>query len=383
MTEYTDAELQKEMDRTKIHLMRQADQTFLTHVLCRTDHKFSDVVPTAGTDGLGVLYNKQFFMEHCKSVQERAGLMVHENFHIILEHPMRFKEMGLDQQRANAAADYYINLMIKDIPGLDLPEGGLVDEQYRGWSFKKIYDALPDDTQPPMDDVLSPGDTEATADKTSTEIKAAVDQILIEAGMASMRAGDKPGSIPGEIERYIDELINPRMPWWRILRRFMTDYAKTDYSMKRPNRRFFPDAYLPTLEGESICDIATAVDVSGSVSQDDFNAYLSEAAYIMGQLKPKKMSFLQWDTQVKQTDVCTTKQELLNVKFAGWGGTDVDPTLQWAIDNKPKVMLIFTDGYFYEPTIKPKCPVIWVIVGNPDFTAPFGRVIHYNPDDNR
>ena len=110
---------------------------------------------------------------------------------------------------------------------------------------------------------------------------------------------------------------------------------------------------------------------------------MSEAAYIMDQLKPKKMSFLQWDTQVKQTDICTTKQELLNVKFAGWGGTDVDPTLQWAIDNKPKVMLIFTDGYFYEPTIKPKCPIIWIIVGNPDFTASFGRVIHYNPDDNR
>jgi len=376
--ELTTKELTNLMDRTKVHIMRLPDHTFMTHVLCRTLHKFSNDLPTAGTDGIEVLYNPTFFAEHCKDVEERAGLMTHEEFHIILEHPLRFKEMGLNHARANAAADYYINLMIKGIPGLKLPEGGLIDEKYRGWSFREIYDDLPDDTKPPMDDVLEPN-----GDVTSEELKQQIDQILVEAAIAAEQAGDSAGSIPGDIRRYIDGLVNPRVPWWRILRRHMTEVAKTDYSMRRPNRRYFPTWHLPSASGESVCDIATAVDVSGSITEKDFQAYLSEATYIMDQLKPKKMSFLQWDTQVKQTDVCTTKKELLDVQFAGWGGTDVDPTLQWALDNKPKVMIIFTDGYFRNPKIKPKCPVIWIIVNNKNFKADFGKVIHYDPADNR
>lgn len=374
----TEQELINLMDRAKVHIMRLPDQTFMTHVLCRTVHSFSKDIPTAGTDGINVLYNRQFFAEHCKSVEERAGLITHEDFHIILEHPLRFKEMGLDQQRANAAADYYINLMIKDIPGLKLPEGGLIDEKYRGWSFREIYDDLPDDIEPPMEDVLEPN-----GDVTPEELKEQIDQILVEAAIAAEQAGDSIGSIPADIRRYVDELVNPRVPWWRILRRYMTEVAKTDYSIRKPNRRYFPTFHLPSATGEAVCDIATAVDVSGSISENDFKAYLSEAVYIMDQLKPKKMSFLQWDTTVKQTDVCTTKQELLDVKFAGWGGTNVEPTLQWALENKPKVMLIFTDGHFRKPKLKPKCPVIWIIVNNKNFKADFGKVIHYNPLDNR
>lgn len=375
-------DITKAMNQAKIHLLSLADQVFLSHVMCRTKHIIDAAIPTAGTDGVDIMYNPKFFTEHCKCVEERAGLVVHELLHIILEHPIRFKEQGLNHHRANRAADYYINLLIDKIDGVKLPEGGLLDKKYEGWSFREIYDDLDDDDKPaPMDDLLDPGSNQQG--KSADDIKQELDQILVEANQAAEKAGNNPGNIPGEVRRYIDDLLNPKVPWFRILRRHMSEYAKTEYSMQKPNRRFFPEHYLPTLHGEAICDIASSVDTSGSVSPADFQAYVSENVHIMQSLKPKRLHFLQFDTKIKAHDVCQTKQELLDVEFKGYGGTNIQPVMQWAEEKKPKLLLVFTDGFFRKPTINPGIPVYWIIVGNPKFTAPFGRVIHYTPPNQQ
>jgi len=47
------------------------------------------------------------------------------------------------------------------------------------------------------------------------------------------------------------------------------------------------------------------------------------------------------------------------------------------------VILFFTDGEFHWPSKKcfPTCPVVWLIHEDPNFTAPFGEVIHYEIHD--
>jgi predicted metal-dependent peptidase len=46
------------------------------------------------------------------------------------------------------------------------------------------------------------------------------------------------------------------------------------------------------------------------------------------------------------------------------------------MENKPDWLVIFTDGCFNFPSIRPKCPVIWIIHRNPGWKAPFGKTIH-------
>jgi predicted metal-dependent peptidase len=96
-------------------------------------------------------------------------------------------------------------------------------------------------------------------------------------------------------------------------------------------------------------------------------------------MKPNKISLLQFDTQIKNVSVLKSVNDLRNVRFEGRGGTLIEPVLNWAVINKPQLLLIFTDGEFYfnddDPIIKSK--VIWLIHNNKRFKAPFGKVIHY------
>jgi predicted metal-dependent peptidase len=67
----------------------------------------------------------------------------------------------------------------------------------------------------------------------------------------------------------------------------------------------------------------------------------------------------------------------MNVKFIGRGGTAIEPVMNWAAENKPKLLLIFTDGEFYSHTDEYKTNTVFLIHNNPGFTSPYGKVIHY------
>jgi predicted metal-dependent peptidase len=95
-------------------------------------------------------------------------------------------------------------------------------------------------------------------------------------------------------------------------------------------------------------------------------------------MKPPKITLLQFDTRIIAEDQLTSMQEISRVKFTGRGGTQIAPVLQWADDNKPQLLLIFTDGGFKFPRRdEPKSPIIWLIHDGPHWEAPYGKVIHY------
>ena len=101
-------------------------------------------------------------------------------------------------------------------------------------------------------------------------------------------------------------------------------------------------------------------------------------------MKPDEISLGEFDTSIKRVETIKSLQELRNMKFHGRGGTRIEPVLQWAIDHKPELLLIFTDGcfHFHDEDLKPKCDVIWLIHDNETFEAPFGKVIHYHINTN-
>jgi predicted metal-dependent peptidase len=118
------------------------------------------------------------------------------------------------------------------------------------------------------------------------------------------------------------------------------------------------------------------LDMSCSVTDDEVRACVSNAAGIFQQLKPDYIQIVQFDTQIKSAHKVRNVRELKDLEFKGRGGTRISPVMEWIANNKPAVALVFSDGYFEKP-INPKVPVIWLIHHNPEFTAPFGKVIHY------
>ena len=248
---------------------------------------------------------------------------------------------------------------------------------------EKIYDLIPDEPEDDWDknpqDLKGPPGGEGSAE--AKKIQAEIDDILIQAVMQTKRGGKRAGSVPGEVERYVESLLSPKIPWYRVLRSFMTKMAKTDWTWRRPNRRFFPKHILPTQYSEKVCDIVVAVDSSGSVDDHQFAHFVCETESIIKGMRPDLLTFIQFDTKIISDDPIKRLADLGKIEFTGRGGTNINPVMLWAAEKKPAVMIVFTDGYFSKSKIDPKVPIIWVIYENDPFKADFGKIIHYEFDE--
>lgn len=387
MTTTVSPECQKAMDKAKIQMLSQPDTTFFTTVLFSLKHVWDERIPTACTNGKWIRYNPDFFMK--QSPKQQLGLMLHETFHVVWMHMLRLGDRC--PMKWNMATDYVINLLITD-RGFELPKGALLDEKFRGMSAEEVYDLIPDPDPNEVEIHFTLGEPGESGDgdpadgqamPVPEELAREIEDILIKAQLQSKMAGDKPGAIPGEIELYLDRLLKPKLPTAVLLRKYLHDFAKNDYSWRRPNRRYFPQHHLPSLYSEALGHIAVAVDASGSVSDEEFQRFVGEVGGILRQMRPKKISLITFDTRIRQIDEVHNLNELSKITFTGRGGTDIHGVLNWIDTHQPKVTLVFSDGYFRfaNDLATPKTPIVWLIHDNADFEAPFGRVMHYDMED--
>lgn len=363
MTQYL--EHQKALDKCKIQLMSSPDSAFFTTVCFSLKHLWDETIPTACTNGYNIRFNPDFFLR--QSPEERLFLLLHEVLHTCYQHMARLKDR--EPQKWNIAADHVINLQLLE-RGFRMPQGGCADPQYKGLSTEEVYKLLPDpDPSTPMD-IESPS-------QPLEELSEHLAEIIVRASVQSKIQGDTQGTIPGEVQIFLDKLLTPKLPWQRILQKYLHSLSKSDYSFRKFNRRFFPKYHLPSLHSESLMAIAIAVDTSGSVSDTEFNQFVTEIHSILRMMQPEKITLIQFDTAIKSVDEIRSVKELSQVKFCGRGGTRIEPVLHWADDNKPQLLLVFSDGHFRFHLQDSRTNVVWIIHNNDGFTPPFGKLIKY------
>lgn len=380
-------DVQDTLKKAKITLMMQKNTSFYTSILFSLKQLITEEIPTAATDGRSLLINPGFFMN--MPFNERITLLAHEVLHVALDHMHRLGER--DPKLWNVAADYVINgHLVK--AGYTLPKGGLHDIKYDGKSTEEVYDILYKKSPSELVNILKPctngsgamngqdiqypKDAKPGQEVTQDEVTA----IILRAATNAKAAGDPPGCVPGEIEISLKRVINPPLPWHIILQNYLNDFTKNDYSFKRPNRRFLPDHYLPTAYSEALTHLAIAVDTSGSVSDKQFLTFITKIAEIQETIHPKKITVIAFDTKIKNVqELREDSDPFKTLKFTGRGGTAIGPVHEWVQQNKPNLMLIFTDGEFtwVDPKYK-NCPLLWLIHDNPKWKAKHGRTIYYD-----
>lgn len=368
-------------NKAKIGIMVKMNSTFITTVLFSLKHSWTTEIPTAGTDGVNLYINPDFFESLSKD--EQIGLLAHEAWHVAFQH--MFRSMGRDPSLWNQAADYVINLMLKDSK-YQIPQGGLCNEAYRDMSTEQVYDILVKDpskqSSDPDLDVMPPGkldddNPEPLTEEDMADLQQGVEDILIKASIQSRQAGDNPGAIPNDIAIHINKLLNPKLPWHVILANYVNSISREDFSFRKPNRRFMPDYYLPSLYSERVGHIAIAVDTSGSVSDMEFAGFLTEINHIKTHMNPELITVLDFDTSIKKVHELKEEDSLSKLQFHGRGGTDLHPVFDYFNKGEPPlVLIVFSDLHCTSIKSKPNYPVVWICINNNGARVNFGKLIH-------
>ncbi len=359
----------KALEKAKIALMTKPDSVFFSEIAFSLKYVWDNSVPTAATNGTEMYLNTGFFIK--LEPEQRVGLILHEALHVAYMHFARIKERN--PKLWNIAGDYVINQTLID-RGFKLPVGGWYDPQYQGMTTEQVYDLIKNDQEDTEDFEMDLIPHQGTSDE---ELEDKVQQVLVRAAIRSKQEGDGEGTIPNDIQIFLDGLLNPKLPWNKLLQKYINQYNKNDYSFKKPNRRLFPKYYLPSLYNINLMDIVVAVDTSGSVTDHEFKTFISEVASIFRMMKPNKITLIQFDTEISSVTEIKSFQELMKVKFQGRGGTDTTELMEWVKKNKPQLTMVFTDGCFRDNNVIPKTDVLWLIHNNQNFKQSFGKVIHY------
>ena len=126
------------------------------------------------------------------------------------------------------------------------------------------------------------------------------EQAWDEAMHQALNLAKAQGKAPGAVEETIRDAHTSTLDWRTLLRRYMTDAARSDYSWSLPNRRFIDSGlYLPSIRSEGIDTVAVIIDTSGSVDAQALAAFWTEVREIATELQPESVIVLQVDAALQ------------------------------------------------------------------------------------
>ena len=339
-------------------------------------------IPTAATDGRYIYYNPEFI--ETLNMPECVGLVVHEILHCMYAH---FTRRGAQHPVLwNQAGDYVINIIAVD-SGYTLPEGALLDRKYDEMTTEQVYDLLETDNpeppdQPTDDDGLPIGPTPgAPTDRvfespnlTPSEIVQEEDSWEI-AVLQAAETARKAGKLPAGIEQLIEAYRKPTINWRSAMRKFFNVYTKRDYSWGRVKKRLVSqNIYLPSLHSEDLDNLVVGIDTSGSVTDDEREAFAAELNQILADFDAN-ITFIYCDTVVYEpVETFHTDQLPKEIKgvFTGGGGTALQPILDYIEDKglSPSCFVYLTDGGIWDDPAQPPYPCL--VITTTDIEIPIG-----------
>ena len=359
---------------------------------------------TAATDGRHMYYNTQFF--NAMNNKEIEFVIAHEILHCVYDHLTRREERN--PKLYNIAADYIVNNLLVDDRIGTKPKvvDCFQDFKYRGWSSEEVYDDLYDEAKKNGEEALDKlgemldehfdweeGDDDGDSNGegkgkgrpsySKEELRQIRDEVKEAMINAAQTAG--AGNVPAGIQRMIKELTEPKMNWRELLRQQIQSTIRSDFTFQRPNRKGWQSgAVLPGMNFADTIDVCVALDMSGSIGNEQARDFLSEIKGIMDEYQDYKITVWCFDTKVYNEQEFTADggDDLMDYEIHGGGGTDFMCNWDYMKENDivPKKFIMFTDGYAWNSWgDEDYCDTIFLIHSNHDknLEGPFGMTVHY------
>jgi len=362
---------------------------------------------TAATDGQKFYYNSRFIM--LLKPKEVEFLVGHEVLHVVYDHMGRIGSR--DPQMFNIANDYAVNADLKrhGVGQFITSCPCLYEKKYDGKASEEIYDDLMKNVKQidinslldqMIDDHLEDegegngegegeeGDKESKGKgrpKMSPEERERLRQEMKQA-IISAASTCEAGQLPLGVERLIKQHTDPVMPWRELIQTNLISAIRADYSWMRPSRRgWHMDAIMPGMNPGEEIDVVVSLDMSGSISNSQAQAFLGEIGGMMDAFDGYKVHVFCFDTNTyNPQDFNSDSMDTIDeYEPQGGGGTDFDCIFEYLKENAidPKRLIVFTDGYPCGSWGDPEyCDTTWIIHGDKNPNPPFGTFAIY--DDN-
>lgn len=348
------------------------------------------VVPTAGADARGRIYvNPRFLLgKHVGTTAKAVFLLAHEVLHIVSLHCHPATTLGRSKQACNIAMDKVINeTLIAEKVG-EFIDGGQRHPGAEKMTWEQLYQegrgggggddddggggggGIGDDLVPCPDGEP----TGAEAEQLKLQAKADV--------AAAAQAAKMQGKLSANMARMVEEMVHVPTPWHSILERFMQGFVSSDYSWRRPNRRFaWQGLYLPSLDRvPRMGRVGIIGDTSGSVTQRMIDAFQAHTNRIIETCLPEEVVLLSVDDAVCNVQRFTVDEYPIKWEPRGFGGTDMRKGWQWFEDSGEEFdcIVCLTDGYTPWPD-DVRTPSI--VLSTTDQVAParVGETVHFDP----
>jgi len=405
-----DAELK--LKKAHIRLMRHPETCLYSGIILLGDTQVvdeDDEVPTACTDGINTYYGRGFL--NGLTVEETAGLALHENLHKLLKHIGRHKDLNeKDPMLANVAMDFVVNdiiMNLKDKTLCALPQGGLYDPMFHDWSVRQVFDYLWKEREKQVKDLKGnqsngnkpnglqkrgepldkhdykgkqgkdgKGGSELTPEQ-QRELERKINESLQQGGILA-------GKFGVDIPRTIKQEMEPEIAWEDVLDDFWSGIMRgmDEFTWSRLNRRrLADDLYLPSSYSETVGQMVFAIDTSGSIDNAAISRVAARISNLCELYPPESVIVLWWDTKVhaeqrfESSDYSNIAKLL---KPVGGGGTRVGCVSEYMNKQNinPDGVIVFTDGHV-EDTIKWEvpCPTLWLVTSSKAFNPPHGRKV--------
>ncbi|WP_370414252.1 VWA-like domain-containing protein [Streptomyces fradiae] len=384
MSASTEATAPLSLDREKLYAARLRAvraRPYLATALFALRVVESRRVPTMAVDRYWRCYASPGFVART-SVDELAGVWVHEVAHLIRDHHGRgdriarregFEGRPADRLRLNIAADCEINDDIYG-DGLDTPEGIVTpallnvpkDELMEDYVRRIRLESLPgglhlwldcgsgaDGLEREWD--LGPDGADGLSEQEQDAVRFKVAQ-----GLAG-----PPGEAPAGWRRWAEEAFQPPQPWRELLGSAIRAAvggagAGDDHSYGRPSRRSvaLPGTILPSLRRQPP-RVSVVIDTSGSVSDAELGAALLEVAAISRAVGGRRdlVRVVSCDAAARVADpLCAAE----GITLIGGGGTDLRSGFTTALRRRPRpdVVVVLTDGQTPWPATAPPCRTV-------------------------
>jgi len=378
------------------------DEPFFGSLVLRMGLVEDSSCKTLWVDGKSLGYNPAFV--DSLSMDKLKGCLCHEVMHCALSHHARRGDR--DSKKWNVAADYAVNPLVRD--KFSLPDGALFDPDLSSFSAEEIYNRLPDqsgDQGQDQDQAGSSGGSGDSGDQdqgqdqgsgsdpggcgevrdcpgedgavaSASDLAKSESEWRVAVAQAAQQA-QAFGSLPAGFDRVVDEIVNPKVDWRSLLRRFMDQVSKSDYSWSPPNRRHVhAGLYLPSCRTSDIGTVAVAVDTSCSIGQKTLDQVMAELSSIVVDFRCE--IYLVWcDSRIHGIENFQDGYLPERLIPKGGGGADFRRVFEWAgresID--PPCLIYFTDLCGSFPESVPMYPVLWITEGKALKEVPFGEVL--------